>query len=131
MRYLFAGVLALGLSASVALAETIEDVIGQQLSAFNERDMPKAFGYASPMIKRLFGNPGNFGSMVSRGYPMVWDNSDVRFLDAREAGGSQFQKVMVRDASGGLHVLEYKMIPVQDGWQIDGVQLMPAPDVGA
>lgn len=131
MRYLFAGVLALGVSASAALAETIEDVIGQQLSAFNERDMPKAFGFASPMIKRLFGNPGNFGSMVSRGYPMVWDNSDVRFLDTREIDGSQFQKVMVRDARGGLHVLEYKMIPVQDGWQIDGVQLMPAPDVGA
>jgi hypothetical protein len=30
-----------------------------------------------------------------------------------------------------LHVLEYKMIPVQESWQIDGVQLMPAPDVGA
>jgi hypothetical protein len=69
--------------------------------------------------------------MVAQGYPMVWDNSDVRFLDVREAGGSLFQKVLVRDAQGGLHVLEYKMIPVQDSWQIDGVQLMPAPDVGA
>ncbi|MCO4847884.1 MAG: DUF4864 domain-containing protein [Yoonia sp.] len=131
MRHLIAGVLALGLSASAALAETIEDVIGQQLNAFNERDMPKAFDFASPMIKRLFGNAGNFGSMVSRGYPMVWDNSEVRFLGAREMGGSQFQKVLVKDANGGLHVLEYKMIPVQDGWQIDGVQLLPAPEVGA
>lgn len=131
MRYLFAGVLALGLRASAGLAETIEDVIGQQLSAFNERDIPKAFEFASPMIKRLFGNARNFGSMVSRAYPMVWDNSDVRFLDAREADGAQFQKVLVKDADGGLHVLEYKMIPVHDGWQIDGVQLMPAPEVGA
>ena len=131
MRYLIAGVLALGLNASAALAETIEDVIGQQLNAFNERDMPKAFDFASPMIKRLFGNAGNFGSMVSRAYPMVWNNSDVRFLGVREMGGSRIQKVLVRDADGGLHMLEYKMIPVQDGWQIDGVQLLPAPELGA
>ena len=131
MRYLIAGVLALGLSASAALTETIEDVIGQQLNAFNERDMPKAFDFASPMIKRLFGNASNFGSMVSRAYPMVWNNSDVRFLGAREMGGSRIQKVLVRDADGGLHMLEYKMIPVQDGWQIDGVQLLPAPEFGA
>ena len=131
MRYLIAGVLALGLNASAALAETIEDVIGQQLNAFNERDMPKAFDFASPMIKRLFGNASNFGSMVSRAYPMVWNNSDVRFFGAREMGGSRIQKVLVRDADGGLHMLEYKMIPVQDGWQIDGVQLLPAPELGA
>jgi hypothetical protein len=131
MRQIFAGIIALALSATAGLAQSVEDVIFQQLEAFNNRDVPKAFGYASPMIKRLFGNPGNFGSMVAQGYPMVWDNSDVRFLDVREAGGSLFQKVLVRDAQGGLHVLEYKMIPVQDSWQIDGVQLMPAPDVGA
>jgi hypothetical protein len=131
MRYLIAGVLALGLNASAALAETIEDVIGQQLNAFNERDMPKAFDFASPMIKRLFGNAINFGSMVSRAYPMVWNNCDVRFLGVREIGGSRIQKVLVRDADGGLHMLEYKMIPVQDGWQIDGVQLLPAPELGA
>jgi hypothetical protein len=38
---------------------------------------------------------------------------------------------LVRDADGGLHMLEYKMIPVQDGWQIDGVQLLPTPEFGA
>ena len=131
MRYFIAGVLALGLSTSIAWAETVEEVISQQLNAFNDRDIPKAFDFASPMIKRLFGNAGNFGSMVSRAYPMVWDNSDVRFLENRETGGSQFQKVLVKDANGGLHLLEYKMIPLQDSWQIDGVQLMPSPDVGA
>ncbi len=131
MRHFIASILALCLSATAGWAQSVEDIISQQLEAFNSRDMPRAFEFASPMIKRLFENPTNFGAMVSRGYPMVWDNSDVRFLDAREMGGSQFQKVLVRDANGALHVLEYKMIPVQDSWQIDGVQLMPAPDVGA
>jgi len=131
MRHFMAGVLALGLSTGMAWAETAQDVIGQQLEAFNARDVTTAFGFASPMIKRLFGTADNFGTMVAQGYPMVWNNSEVRFLASREESGSQYQRVMVRDAQGGLHVLEYKMIPVGDGWQIDGVQLLPAPDVGA
>ena len=85
----------------------------------------------SPTIKRLFGDPGNFGMMVQRGYPMVWDNADVRFLDLREIAGNLWQQVMIRDANGGLHMLDYQMIETEDGWQINAVQLLPAPDVGA
>ena len=130
MRHLIVGVLALGLSASAALSDTMRDVIGAQLQAFNDRDMPEAFGYASPMIKRLFGNPLNFGAMVARGYPMVWDNSDVRFLEPRQDGPFFYQRVMMRDENGTLHIIEYKMIRAGESWLIDGVQLMP-PAVGA
>ncbi|MEJ8561460.1 DUF4864 domain-containing protein [Yoonia sp. GPGPB17] len=112
-------------------ADAIEDVIGNQLDAFNNRDVSGAWQYASPNIKRLFGNPGNFGMMVQQGYPMVWDNADVRFLELRDIRGNLWQKVMVRDAQGGLHILDYQMIETADGWQINGVQLLPAPDVGA
>ena len=69
--------------------------------------------------------------MVQQGYPMVWDNADVRFLELRDVAGNLWQKVMVRDAKGGLHILDYQMIDTADGWQINGVQLLPAPDVGA
>lgn len=130
MKHFVASICALALGAGAAWADTAQDVIGQQLKAFNDRDVPKAFAFASPMIKGIFGNARNFGDMVSRGYPMVWDNSDVRFLTSREEAGSVFEKVLVRDAQGNLHVLEYKMIPVDDSWQIDGVQLIPS-DVGA
>ncbi len=130
MRHFIASVFALGFSASAALADTIQDVIGDQLQAFNDRDVAAAFEHASPMIKRLFGNPQNFGTMVARGYPMVWNNSDVRFLEPREDGPLFFQRVMMRDEDGAVHIIEYKMIPVGDTWQIDGVQLM-APAVGA
>ena len=130
MKHFVASICALALGAGAAWADTAQDVIGQQLKAFNDRDVPKAFTFASPTIKGIFGNARNFGDMVSRGYPMVWDNSDVRFLTSREEAGSVFEKVLVRDAQGNLHVLEYKMIPVDDSWQIDGVQLIPS-DVGA
>ncbi|PJI85280.1 uncharacterized protein DUF4864 [Yoonia maricola] len=112
-------------------ADAIESVIGNQLDAFNDRDVSEAWQYASPNIKRLFGTPDNFGMMVQQGYPMVWDNADVRFLELRDVAGNLWQKVMVRDAQGGLHILDYQMVETAEGWQINGVQLLPAPDVGA
>ncbi len=134
MTRLFAlvlGILFAAMPVAAQDAEAIEGVIGSQLQAFNDRDVAEAWQYASPNIQRLFGDPGNFGMMVQRGYPMVWDNADVRFLELREISGAQWQKVMIRDANGGLHVLDYQMIETPTGWQINGVQLLPAPDVGA
>lgn len=127
-------ILGFWLLATSAFAQdksAIEDVIGGQLEAFNTRDIDEAWTFASPNIKRLFGNSANFGNMVQQGYPMVWDNSDVRFLELRDVRGNLWQKVMVRDAQGGLHILDYQMVETADGWQINGVQLLPAPDVGA
>lgn len=133
MRIL-AWVSAIWLAATAAIAQdnaAIEDVIGSQLQAFNERDVEEAWAYASPNIKRLFGNPGNFGMMVQQGYPMVWDNAEVRYLELRDVSGFLWQKIMLRDANGVLHILDYQMIETAQGWQINGVQLLPAPDVGA
>lgn len=133
MRFLSL-VLGLWLTTTAVFAQdsaAIEDVIGSQLQAFNDRDIDGAWQHASPNIKRLFGNSGNFGMMVQQGYPMVWDNADVQFLELRDVAGNLWQKVMVRDAQGGLHVLDYQMIETADGWQINGVQLLPSPDVGA
>lgn len=134
MKRILAIVLGFWIAATAVWAQdagAIEGVIGNQLEAFNDRDIEEAWQYASPNIKRLFGNPGNFGMMVQQGYPMVWDNADVRFLELRDVAGNLWQKVMVRDAQGGLHILDYQMIETADGWQINGVQLLPSPDVGA
>lgn len=134
MGRISAALVALFLTVTTAFAQdaaAIEDVIGNQLEAFNDRDIDEAWTYASPNIKRLFGDPGNFGMMVQRGYPMVWDNSDVRYLELREIAGNLWQQVMIRDANGVLHMLDYQMIETDDGWQINAVQLLPAPDVGA
>ena len=131
---LFSFIAALWLCVVPAFAQdsdAIEDVIGSQLEAFNDRDITGAWQYASPNIKRLFGNSGNFGMMVQQGYPMVWDNAEVRFLELREIGGFLWQKIMLRDKAGNLHILDYQMVETAEGWQINGVQLLQAPDVGA
>ena len=112
-------------------ADAIEGVISGQLQAFNDRDVATAFTFASPMIKGMFGNPANFGMMVEQGYPMVWNNSDVEFLELKEINGVLFQRLQMRDAQGERYVAQYEMIQTPDGWQINGVSIIPAPDVGA
>lgn len=131
-QFLAACAMLLALAGMVRAQDrgAIEDVIGRQLDAFNQRDVEMAWTYASPMIQGMFGNSANFGMMVQRGYPMVWTNSDVRYLELREIGGRLWQKVMVRDENGGLHILDYQMIETENGWQINGVSILPAPDVG-
>ncbi|WP_245820386.1 DUF4864 domain-containing protein [Flavimaricola marinus] len=122
--------MTVALSATAQDRGAIEDTIGSQLEAFNNRDIEGAWQYASPMIQGMFGTPQNFGMMVQQGYPMVWDNSDVRYLELREISGRLWQKVMLRDERGGLHVLDYQMIETDAGWQINGVSILPAPDIG-
>jgi len=129
LKTLKAALIGMVLSASAAIAqanEAIETVIGNQLSAFNDRDVTEAFSYASPMIQGIFRDPSNFGAMVENGYPMVWDNTDVTFLGLREEQGVFVQVISLRDKAGTLHRLAYAMVETADGWQINGVQLLEA-----
>lgn len=126
-------ILGLALLAGKALAqeEEIEAVIAAQMEAFRAEDAGQAFTYASPMIQSMFGNAQTFGMMVQRGYPMVWDNASVEFLELRREGPFVWQKLLLRDEAGALHVLDYQMMLLGGDWRINGVQLVPAPDVGA
>ena len=126
-----AGLMILAQAATAQVAEAIEDVIGSQLEAFNDRDVSEAWQYAAPNIQGAFGNPHNFGMMVQRGYPMVWSNKDVVFLDLQDVGSVQVQRLRLRDTDGGFHFLEYQMVETANGWRIAGVRIIPAPDVGA
>lgn len=109
----------------------IENTIQSQIDAFLEDDFAAAFDFASPNIKNMFGSAERFGLMVRNGYPMVWRPSELRFLELRDINGALWQKVMIRDQSGELHVLDYQMIDGATGWKINGVQLLRQPDVGA
>ncbi len=128
----------LAVSLSVALAsgaygqsEEIEANIAAQIEAFEADDFATAFTFASPNIQRLFQNPDNFGAMVRNGYPMVWRPSEVRFLELREIAGALWQKVMIVDGDGRVHILDYQMIEQENGWKINGVQLLGNSDPSA
>lgn len=109
----------------------IEAAIGAQIDAFLIDDFAEAFTYASPMIQGMFGTSDRFGQMVQNGYPMVWRPGDVEYLELRDVAGALWQRVMIRDRLGGVHMLDYQMIQVGGDWRINGVQLLRAPDVGA
>ncbi len=109
----------------------IEATIGAQIDAFKVDDFATAFSFASPNIQGLFGGSERFGQMVRNGYPMVWRPGDVQFLELREVAGGLWQRVHIRDQTGTLHALDYLMIQQDGDWRINGVQLVPLPDVGA
>lgn len=118
-------------SAQAGTQPEITEVIRKQIDAFLKDDFDGAFSYASPNIRGLFGTSANFGRMVKQGYPMVWRPADVTFGEAKTAGPNVFQRVVIRDVEGAVHVLEYEMIPAADTWKINGVRLVRAPQLGA
>ncbi len=131
-RLLLALSLSAGLASGAFAQNTeIEANIAAQIQAFKADDFATAFTFASPNIQRLFGNPDNFGAMVRNGYPMVWRPSDVRFLELREVAGAMWQKVMITDGDGAVHILDYQMIQQENGWKINGVQLLGRADPAA
>ena len=125
--------MALGATAQSALPpeKGIEDTIQGQVDAFLVDDFAGAFTFASPMIQGIFGSAERFGAMVKNGYPMVWRPAEVEFLDLRRVNGLPVQRVMVRDAAGKQHFLDYQMIPGEAGWLINGVSIVEAPGVAA
>lgn len=123
--------------ATVAVAHAqdrlpaIEQTIQSQIDAFLIDDFETAFTYASPNIKRLFGSSDRFGDMVQNGFPMVWRPAEVTYLEQRQDGQYRLQNVLIRDADGVPHLLEYTMLETDEGWQIDGVRPLVNPPIGA
>lgn len=126
-----AAVLTLGLAgAAPAQDGDHRAVIEAQIAAFLADDFVAAFDFASPNIRAIFGTPERFGQMVTQGYPMVHRPSELRFLDQAERGGAILQRVLIADAAGRLHVLEYEMIPGPSGFVINGVRIVPGGAAG-
>lgn len=124
-----ATVLGLAMPAA-AQEEPIQKTIQSQLDAFQSDDFARAFTFASPNIKGIFGTAENFGAMVKNGYPMVYRPAEVEMLELREVAGNLWQRVRVVDQAGRAHLLDYMMVETPEGWQINAVQLLPAPDIG-
>lgn len=125
-------VLAVVLWGAVAAASErgIGSVIGAQMEAFRTGDVAQAFTYASPSLQQLFGTPNRFGEMVRNGYPEVWQPGDVRLGERREIAGRLWQKVLVEDSAGRIHLFDYQMIEHEGAWRINAVQRLRLPDVG-
>lgn len=133
MRAVVLGALVWALMAFSATADpkAMQSVIDRQIEAFKADDFAAAMEYASPVLKRYFRTPENFGRMVTQGYPMVWRPGSVRYMDSRIESGSHWQRVMIVDEKGVTHVLDYRMLETDEGWRINGVQILDSADFTA
>jgi hypothetical protein len=111
-------------NVSPADREAIRTIIQSQIEAFRRDDSETAFGYASPMIREMFGTPDNFMDMVRRGYPMVYRPQVFDFAEIVLLNGEPAQKVHVVGPDGRPVDAFYPMTKLPDGsWRIDGCYL--------
>lgn len=131
-KWVIGAVLAAGLSgAAFAQGSEIQGVISSQLEAFKADNFAQAFTFASPGIRGIFRTPENFGRMVTQGFPMVWRPAEVTYLGLDNENGVLSQTVRIVDGDGAVHLLKYRMLETDDGWKINGVQILEAPGISA
>lgn len=124
--------LAMAMVGAASAQDTeIKVVIGSQIEAFQTEKLNEAFDFASPMIQGIFRTPENFGRMVAQGYPMVWRPAEVTYLELSETNGMFVQKVQILDTEGRVHLLNYAMLETENGWKINGVQLLESTALSA
>lgn len=80
-------------------ARAIRAVVEAQLAAFAADDAERAFSYAAPSIRTMFGTAEKFVAMVRHGYPVVYRPASVAFLVAETGeAGRLLQRVRMTDA---------------------------------
>ena len=112
---------------SAADARAARTIVSAQLEAFASDDAKRAFSYAAPSIRAMFGTPERFLAMVRAGYPVVYRAAGVTFLIPLRVEGDLVQGVHLTDAAGGLWLATYRLERQPDGtWRIAGCDVQPA-----
>ncbi len=103
----------------------VRGIVEAQLAALAAGDAARAFSYASPMIRRQFGDAETFIGMVRQGYPMVIRPAATAFFEPERAEGGVLQRVQLRDAAGQRWLAAYQLVQLADEagrpWRINGV----------
>jgi hypothetical protein len=114
-------------------AQAIEQVIDSQLKAFAADNGAEAYGFAAPIVRQIFPDPGTFMAMVKRGYLPVYRNKSYDFGESFVDGqGRPSQRVLITGLDGKRHEAVYTMEKQADGsWKIAGCYLLEVPSVDA
>ena len=108
-------------------ARAASSVVAAQLDAFANDDAERAFSYAAPAIRAMFGTPERFLAMVRAGYPVVYRAASVTFLVPQREGEDIVQGVRLTDAAGALWLATYRLEHQRDGaWRIKGCDVQAA-----
>ena len=129
---------AIALAAAIALpvaaepvsasdTKAVRGVVEAQLAAFAADDAKRAFSYAAPAIREMFGTPERFVAMVRAGYPVVYRPANINFLHPVWVDGQLVQGLHLTDGDGTLWLAIYRLERQPDkSWRISGCDVQPA-----
>lgn len=107
--------------------KSVRSTVEAQLAAFAADDAKRAFSYAAPSIREMFGSPDRFLAMVRGSYPVVYRPATVTFLNPEWVQGQLVQGVHLTDASGALWLAVYRLERQADkSWRISGCDVQPS-----
>lgn len=105
-----------------------QQIINDQIAAFNADDGLRAYSHAAPVIKQLFPSPDIFMSMVKQGYQPVYRQKSFSFGDTLDDMGRPAQEVTIVDVSGQTWTAIYSFEKQANGsWKISGCRLVRVP----
>jgi hypothetical protein len=105
-----------------------QQIINDQIAAFNADDGLRAYSHAAPVIKQLFPSPDIFMSMVRQGYPPVYRQKSFSFGSVLDDMGRPSQEVTIVDMNGQIWTAIYSFERQANGsWKISGCRLVRVP----
>ena len=107
-------------------AEQVQSVVRAQLAAFAVDDGERAFSFAAPELRQMFGTSALFMRMVRASYPVVYRPASVTFLQPKPDQDVVLQPVQMADAKGASWLAMYRVQRQADKtWRIAGCILVP------
>ena len=120
--------MARGEDVTRADQSAFQQIISDQIAAFNADDGVRAYSHAAPIIKQLFPSPENFMAMVKQGYQPVYRQKSFNFGPVTDDMGRPSQEVTIVDLNGQVWTAIYSFERQANGsWKISGCRLVRAP----
>ena len=117
---------AAGADLPRADAIAVHKVVQAQLDAFAADDAERAFSFAAPSIRQMFGTAQNFLAMVRSTYAVVHRPASVVFLKPERQQADAIQTVQMTDAQGESWLAVYTLQRQGDkSWRISSCIVVP------
>jgi len=102
-----------------------QNIIENQIQAFQSKDAELAFSYAAPIIKLKFNNPDEFMTMVKNYYEPVYNPKQYYFIESKYFEGSIYHQLQIISQSNTSYLATYSLIKNDDEWKISGCAVIP------
>jgi len=108
------------------IKSSTQNVIRDQIRAFQNGQHERAFSHAAESIRQIFKNTDQFINMVKGGYMPLYDPENYSFGRNLNVDGLVHQEVIATDQKGRQWQAVYTLKQNEDGsWKITGVKMEP------